>query len=148
MSKTSSRNKKGFLLAGALGILAVGGVLASAASIGGVTSTSLGSGVSVVASCDTNGVDLAYNNTYNTTNGKYEVSSVTISGIAAPCVGKQLDITLADGVSLTAAVVGTGGAAVTGPSQTFAITGVSAGPIPSNVDSASVGNAAIVISGL
>jgi hypothetical protein len=136
MSKISSRKNKGFLLAGALGIVAVGGVLASAASIGGVTSNTLGSGVSVVASCDTDGVTLAYTNTYNPTNGNYEVTAVTISGIAAACNTKSLAITLADSAK---AVQGTGGAAVSGVSQTFAITG--------NSDAGVVQHAAIVIAG-
>jgi hypothetical protein len=136
MSKISSRKNKGFLLAGALGIVAVGGVLASAASIGTVSSATLGSGVSVVASCDTDGVTVAYTNTYNPANGNYEVSSVTIGGIAAACNTKALAITLADGAK---AAQGTGGAAVSGTTQTFAITG--------NSDAGVVQHAAIVIAG-
>jgi hypothetical protein len=119
MSKISSRKNKGFLLAGALGIVAVGGVLASAASIGTVSSNSLGSGVSVVASCDTNGVTVAYTNTYNPANGNYEVTAVTIGGIndtgTNSCVGKTLAITLADG---TKVAQGTGGAVIATASQT------------------------------
>jgi hypothetical protein len=136
MSKISSRKNKGFLLAGALGIVAVGGVLASAASIGTVSSNSLGSGVSVVASCDTDGVTVAYTNTYNPANGNYEVTAVTIGGIATDCVGKTLGITLADG---TKVAKGTGGAVVATASQTFAIAG--------NSDAGVVQHAAIVIAG-
>ena len=136
MSKTSSRKNKGFLLAGALGIVAVGGVLASAATIGTVSSNSLGSGVQVVASCDTDGVTVAYTNTYNPANGNYEVTSVTVSGIAAACATKNLAITLADAAKVAQ---GTGGAAVTGTTQSFAITG--------NSDAGVVEHAAIVIAG-
>ncbi len=136
MSKISSRSNKGFLLAGALGIVAMGGVLASAASIGTVSSKTLGSGVSVVASCDTDGVTVAYTNTYNPANGNYEVSSVTISDIAAACNTKVLAITLADGSNVAQ---GTGGAAISGTSQSFAITG--------NSNAGVVDHAAIVIAG-
>jgi hypothetical protein len=139
MSKISSRKNKGFLLAGALGIVAVGGVLASAATIGGVTNKSLGSGVSVVASCDTTGVTVHYNNTYNATTGTYEVLSVEISDIAPACVGDDLAITVATGAKLA---LGTGGAEVTASTQTFAITGVTG-----NVQAEAVGHAAIVIAG-
>jgi hypothetical protein len=140
MSKTSSRKNKGFLLAGALGIVAVGGVLASAASIGTVSSSSLGSGVQVVASCDTNGVNVAYTNTYNTISGKYEVTAVTVSGIDAACATKTLDITLADSPSVTAVSRGTGSVTVgASGTETFAIVG--------NTDAGLVGNAAIVIAG-
>jgi hypothetical protein len=73
---------------------------------------------------------------YNLGNGNYEVSSVTIGGIAAGCNTKALAITLADG---NKAENGTGGAPIPGTSQTFAITG--------NSDAGVVQHAAIVTAG-
>jgi hypothetical protein len=92
--------------------------------------------LSVVASCDTDGVVVTYTNTYNSASGNYEVTSVVIGGIDAACNGKTLAITLADSLKFAK---GTGGAVVSGISQTFAITG--------NSDADVVANAAIVIAG-
>ena len=95
------------------GAAAIGVVGASAASLGGITSNSLGADTAVVGSCDSDGVTLAYTNTYDATLGRYQTTSVGVSGIAAACAGKALALTLKDatGVSLgsgtVAAIVGT-----------------------------------------
>jgi hypothetical protein len=111
MSRKLSRNSRRAVVASLLGLTVGGGVLASAASLG-VTGNTLGAGTVVIASCDTDGVTLKYGHTYVQTvpavnPGSYRTSSVTISGINAACIGKQLDITLKDatGVSLGSGTV-------------------------------------------
>ncbi len=91
---TKNRKRKGAIFAVLLGVAGTGGVLASASSLGLTSSGSLGSGVQVVASCDTNGVDITYNSVYSETTGKYFVNSVDITGIATACAGRSLKITL------------------------------------------------------
>lgn len=62
---------------------------AAAAGLGGLTSGGLAAGSTTVASCDTNGVSVAY-----TTIGG-NVTSVTVGGISDPaCEGGRLSITL------------------------------------------------------
>ena len=89
---------------------------ASAASLGGLTSTSVGSNDTVVASCDSDGIAVSYGTTYSASAGKYQVTSVTVSGISAPCVGQTLAVTIkgTGGTSL-----GSGTAAVTTTSHTI-----------------------------
>lgn len=102
-----------------LGVGAFGLAVASAASLGGLTTNTLGAENGAVGSCDTDGVTLSYTNTYDATSGLYRVSSVTVSGIAAGCTGKTLNVTLRDSGN---ASLGSGSAAVGGTSQAVTIT--------------------------
>ena len=81
------------MFARALGIVGVGGVLASAASLN-IANSTLGAGTTVIASCDTNGVSLVYTNTYVPSAGRYNTSAVTVNGLNNVCDTKRLDITL------------------------------------------------------
>ena len=78
------------------GVASFGMIRAAAATLGGVTSTGLGADVSVVASCDTDGMATAFTNTYDSTLGRYQTTTVTVSGIAAGCSTKVLNLTLKD----------------------------------------------------
>ena len=129
-------NKKR-LTVGLVGLAMFGGVIASAATLGGLTSNELGANDTVVAACDTDGVAIAYTNAYDATTAEYTVTTATISGIAAGCVGQTLDVTLsgAAGVSL-----GSGTVTVAGASEAVAITGT--------VSAEAVTGAAVVISGV
>jgi ABC-type transporter MlaC component len=120
------------LIALAAGIVVTGGVFASAASLGGVTSTDLGSSATVVASCDTDGVDLDYRTGYDSKSGTYLVDTVTIDGIDASCKGQQIEVSLknADGSASTT----TTRTAVTGSTQSIAVDGFAG----ESVDSAAV----------
>jgi hypothetical protein len=107
------------LIAVIAGIAVTGGVFASAASLGGVTSTNLGSSATVVASCDTDGVGLDYSTSYDTASGTYLVNSVTVSDIDASCKGEQIEVSLksADGRASTT----TTRTAVTGTEQVIEV---------------------------
>ena len=67
---------------------------ASAASLGGLSSTSVGANDVVVAACDSDGVSIAYTTGYNATASKYQVTAVTLSGMDAACSGKTADLTV------------------------------------------------------
>jgi len=90
------------VLAAAAGIVAVGAVSASAASLGGITSESVGVDNAVVASCDSDGIDVDYTVDYAAGIASYEVATVDLSGIAVPCNGLPYSLTLsgAGGTSL------------------------------------------------
>ncbi|HBX79084.1 MAG TPA: hypothetical protein DEG43_15685 [Acidimicrobiaceae bacterium] len=79
-----------------VGLATFGLVGASAASLGGITSRNLGADAAAVTSCDTDGVTLAFTNTYDATLGRYQTTAATVSGIAAGCAGKSLALTLKD----------------------------------------------------
>ncbi len=95
-----------------LGIGAFGLAAASAASLGGLTSSSLGADNGAVSSCDTNGVTVAYGTpAYDATAGLYKISTVTVGGIDAACAGKTVAVTLSDSAN---ASLGSGSAVIAG----------------------------------
>jgi hypothetical protein len=93
LSRIAAKHRVAVLALG-LGIVGAGGVLASAASLGLTQTGSLGTGTQVIASCDTDGVNVNYNTTFSTSTGLYEVTSATITGIDSKCELRTLKITL------------------------------------------------------
>jgi hypothetical protein len=88
--------RKRALLAILVGLLVFAGVFALAASLGGVTSTGVGADNTVVASCDVDGVAASHSVAWDATDERYEVSSVTVSGVNDACDGQTLGVTLTD----------------------------------------------------
>lgn len=113
-------------LSGAIAIVAGGGIVAaSAATLGTIGTTDLGSGNTPVGSCDSDGVNVSYTYSYNPAAGhqRYEVSSATVDSISSTCAGKNISVTLtgASGASLgtsVATTVPSGGSSAT---VTFAV---------------------------
>ena len=84
-------------IAGVLaGLVVFGAVFAMAASLGGITSGRVGADDAAVASCDTDGVTTSYATSWDATDERYEVTSVTVSGIANLCDGQTLSVSLTD----------------------------------------------------
>jgi hypothetical protein len=123
------------IIAAVAGLRVFGGVLASASSLGGVTSKGLGPSTSVVGSCDTDGVTLGYTTAFEAATGTYRVSAVTVSGMAAPCVGPNLAVSPKNTAGTVS--VSTTPTAVTGTSQTV--------PVSPTYDAAAVDNATVLI---
>jgi hypothetical protein len=113
------RVKKRAVLAVLVGVIAFGLAIASAASLGGINADQLGADETVVASCDTDGVDIAYATSYDVTAGAYVVDSVTVSAIAAACFGQDVSVTLTDGI----AALDNGTVVVPGTSATINLAG-------------------------
>lgn len=82
------------------GLVIVGTVGASAATLNGLGDENLGADAADVVSCDTNGVDLSYNTSFDSTSNEYEVDSVTVSSVAPACDGQAFSLTLTDGSSI------------------------------------------------
>jgi hypothetical protein len=80
-------------------LLVFGGVLAMAASLGGITSTKVGADNTALASCDTDGVNTSYTTAWDGTDDRYEISTVTVSGVADACDGQTLSVSLTDSTS-------------------------------------------------
>ena len=104
----------------ALAIIGIAGLsLASAAQLN-VNSASLGAGADVVASCDTDGIDVGFVNSY--VGGVYVTTGVVLSLVAPACDGFDVDVTLADDLDVLLDDVS--GTIVTGGTTT--ISGLSA----------------------
>jgi hypothetical protein len=130
----TTMNKKALAAFG--GLAAFGILTASAASLGGLTSSSLGADQTVIASCDTNGIQLTYTNTYVPATNSYSTTAVTMAGVDPTCATKAFRLSLSNGtISLgeTTGVVQAGGG-----TQPITLTAA--------VDAKSVTNAALVIS--
>ncbi len=111
------RNRTGVALLAAL--LVFGGVLAMAASLGGITSSRVGADNATVAACDTDGVTTSYSTAWDPTDERYEISSVTVSGVANACDGQTLSVSLTDS---TGAQIGSGGGVIPVDALTTAFT--------------------------
>jgi anti-sigma-K factor RskA len=90
-------------------VVVSGAVFAMAASLGGITSDNLGADSAAVATCDNTGVSTSYTTAYDATDGRYEVTAVTVSGIDNACDGKAIAVTLTNGAG---ASVGSGSTTV------------------------------------
>lgn len=78
-------------------VLAVGMAAGAwAASLGGSTSTGLGSEDVDVNGCDIDGVELSYVYVYDAAAKHYRVTAVNVAGVAAACAGKAASVSLRD----------------------------------------------------
>ena len=102
---------KKLLLALGIGIAVFAAVFASAASLG-LTTDDLGADDQVVASCDTNGVNVTYQTTYSATAdtaGAYVVTSITLTGLdETNCANQAISATLSGDPSNAVLVTVTG----------------------------------------
>lgn len=97
-------------IAGALaGLTVFGAVFAMAANLGGITGGQVGADSTTVTGCDTDGVTTSYASAWDATDERYEVTSVTVSGIANTCDTRTLSVSLTDS---TGAQIGSGSAAI------------------------------------
>ena len=101
-------------------------VLAMAASLGGITTATVGADDAVVASCDTNGVTAGYATGWDATDERYEITSATIGGVSDTCDGQTLSVSLTDS---TGAQIGSGTLAI--PTSAATSHTVTMSPAPS-----------------
>jgi hypothetical protein len=112
--------RKRTLLALIVSLAIFGSLYALAASLGGITSDSVGADSAVVASCDTNGVTAAYVSGWDATDERYEITSVTVGGVADTCDGRTMSVTLTD---TSGAQIGSGTLSIpTSVATSFAVT--------------------------
>jgi hypothetical protein len=107
-------------LAAALGIMGVAGLsVASASTLNLTAGNEVGIGVDDFANCQASApltVDYAYAANGSTTSG-YGVTNVTVSGIAAACVGENIALALEDDSATS--LFATTPAAISGTSYTY-----------------------------
>jgi hypothetical protein len=105
----------------------------------GVSPNDLGAGNSAVGSCDTNGVSTSYTDSWDATDKRYEVTSVTIGGIADTCDGKNLKAALTDSSNV---LLGDGSVTVPSVAGTFTAT---VSTLSANPAASAVSNIHVVI---
>lgn len=85
------------LIAAIVAVAVFGGTFAFAASLGGVTTGSVGDSATVVASCDTDGVTSTFGApAWDATGKRYGVSTLSLTSINAACDGDAVHVTLTD----------------------------------------------------
>jgi hypothetical protein len=127
--------KKRLILSGLAATAIFAAVFGAAASLT-LNPDGLGANNAAVATCDGNGVTTSYTNTWDTTDGRYEVTSVTVKGVADTCDGLNLGVTLTN----------SGGSSVGGGSMTIpssaavdhTVTPLSTSPAASSVENVHV----------
>ena len=120
------------------GVTIAGVASASAATLGTVTTTSLGSGDSVVASCDTDGIAINYTTVYSASLQKYQVTAVNFTGVNAACNLLAASVSLRNSTTLLTTQ--------TAPSITVATSAFSI-TLTTAVDAQLVNGASLVITG-
>lgn len=105
-----------WVAAAALFVLGAGSI--ATAGLGGLSTNNFGVEAGSVGACDADGVAAEVNPTYDAGDGRLEVASVDISGIAAGCIGQTLSITLTNSAD---ASVGTGSLTVAGATETVTV---------------------------
>ena len=89
-----------------VGGVVFGGVFGLAASLN-VSSSSLGSGTTVVAACQSGTLTASYTTGYDTTAATYKVTAVNFSGLTAGCYNKSFRLTLSGSSGSLGEVTGT-----------------------------------------
>lgn len=127
--KDLSRRSRALTAVGA-GCVAAGVLAASAASLGTLTVSTLGTTANVVAACQTDDALAltSWGSTYSgastataSTGSSFNVNSVVLTGVAAGCQGKSFKFVLA--TSTGASLTETSGTVTTGSYQTITIAG-------------------------
>lgn len=118
--------KRRFVISVLAGLVVFATVFAMAASLGGITSGTVGADTTTVAACDSNGVTAAYTVAWDATDKRYEITTVTVGGVADTCDGLTLSVTLADSAGTQ---IGSGSVAI--PTSAATSFGVSMAPQPS-----------------
>ena len=120
------------------GVLSMGLVGASAATLGTLSGAGLGADDQVVAGCDTDGITVGYTTAYSAAAQTYQVTAVNFTGVNAACNAKAASVSLRNG---TTNLGTTNVASITVAASAFTVT------LGSAVTASSVNGLSLVISG-
>lgn len=90
------------------GVTVFGAVIASASTLGGLTPDKMAAEDATVAACDTNGITTSQTSAWDATDKRYEVTGLTVKGVADTCDGQTIKVTLTNatgGASLSEATL-------------------------------------------
>jgi len=124
------------VLAAVVASIVFAGVYGFAASLG-LSSSGLGAGNAVVASCGS-GIQAAYTTAYSATLPGYSVSQVNLSSIPAACLSKSYRIQLTGAAGATVGAEMTGTLPASGTTANISTSG--------NVDASAVTGISVVVS--
>jgi hypothetical protein len=124
------------VLAAVVASIVFAGVYGFAASLG-LTSSGLGAGNAVVASCGT-GINAAYTTAYSASLPGYSVSQVNLTSIPAACLSKAYRIQLTGAAGATVGAEMTGTLPASGTTANISTSG--------NVDASGVTGISVVVS--
>ena len=133
--RNTTRTTK-LVLAAVVASIVFAGVYGFAASLG-LSSSGLGAGNAVVASCGT-GIQAAYTTAYSATLPGYSVSQVNLSSIPAACLSKSYRIQLTGAAGATVGAEMTGTLPASGTTANISTSG--------NVDASAVTGISVVVS--
>ena len=133
--RTTTRTTK-LVLAAVVASIVFAGVYGFAASLG-LSSSGLGAGNAVVASCGT-GIKAAYTTAYSATLPGYSVSQVNLTSIPAACLSKSYRIQLTGAAGATVGAEMTGTLPASGTTANISTSG--------NVDASAVTGISVVVS--
>jgi hypothetical protein len=133
--RTTTRTTK-LVLAAVVASIVFAGVYGFAASLG-LSSSGLGAGNAVVASCGT-GINAAYTTAYSSSLPGYSVSQVNLSSIPAACLSKSYRIQLTGAAGATVGAEMTGTLPAAGTTANISTSG--------NVDASAVTGISVVVS--
>ena len=133
--RNTTRTTK-LVLAAVVASIVFAGVYGFAASLG-LTSSGLGAGNAVVASCGS-GIQAAYTTAYSATLPGYSVSQVNLSSIPAACLSKSYRIQLTGAAGATVGAEMTGTLPASGTTANISTSG--------NVDASAVTGISVVVS--
>lgn len=133
--QTATRTTK-FVVAAVVASIAFAGIYGFAASLG-ITSSGLGAGNAVVASCGT-GITASYTTAYSATIPGYSVSQVNLASIPAACLSKAYRIQLTGTAGATVGSEVSGTLPASGTTASVATSG--------NVDASLVTGISVVVS--
>ena len=119
-------------------IFASSAAFAAAATIGGITTTDLGADTTVVASCDSDGINIDFNTAFDAALGIQEVVSVSVTGIDSDCENQTLDVGLTNSA---------GSSSVNAVQVTVGSSGSETAVITNGFPAEDVDTVAVVISG-
>ena len=133
--RNTTRTTK-LVLAAVVASIVFAGVYGFAASLG-LSSSGLGAGNAVVASCGT-GINAAYTTAYSSSLPGYSVSQVNLSSIPAACLSKSYRIQLTGAAGATVGAEMTGTLPASGTTANISTSG--------NVDASAVTGISVVVS--
>ena len=132
----SATGRTKLVLAAIVAFIVFAGVYGFAASLG-LTSSGLGAGNAVVASCGT-GINAAYTTAYSSSLPGYSVSQVNLTAIPAACLSKAYRIQLTGAAGATVGAEMTGTLPASGTTTNISTSG--------NVDASLVTGISVVVS--
>mgnify|MGYP006271673797 CR=1 FL=1 len=91
MTDSKKRNKSLLIVSGVALVASVGAVFASNTITINSGTIEFGAGTASTTACDTS-MSTALNQAYSSTNSKFELSSIVLSGIADTCNGKTIHV--------------------------------------------------------